>query len=107
MAGALSREPDLSASGLSREWTVRVSRGFRLKKDGRSHRQWDPALLAEFEAAGQVDEFVPSPDNLAVHPGPLAARAAALGIRVWPRVPLSKKAKDPSGSSRGGQVVSR
>lgn len=107
MAGALSREPDLSASGLSREWTVRVSRGFRLKKDGRSHRQWDPALLAEFEAAGQVDEFVPSPDNLAVHPGPLAARAAALGIRVWPRVPLSKKAKDPSGSSRGGGRWSR
>ncbi|MFJ3908942.1 hypothetical protein [Streptomyces vinaceus] len=81
VAGALSREPDLSASSLSRDWTVRVSRDFRLKKDGRSFRQWVPTLLAEFEAAGQVYEFVPSPHNLAVHPGPLADRAAALGIR--------------------------
>lgn len=107
VAGALSREPDLSTSGLSRDWTVRVSRDFRLKKDGRSFRQWVPTLLAEFEAAGQVYEFVPSPHNLAVHAGPWRIGPLLWASGGWPRVPRSKTAEESSGSSPGGQVVSR
>ncbi|MFD9568450.1 hypothetical protein ACFWBI_01255 [Streptomyces sp. NPDC059982] len=82
VAATLGQEPVLSAPGLGREWTVRVDRNFRFKdRDGRGHHEWVPALLAEFEAAGQFYEFVPRPDNLAVHPGPLAGRAGRLGIR--------------------------
>lgn len=79
VAGVLSRQPPLTAPHLTRDWTVRVTSAFRLKR-GKDTR-WLPDLLGRLEAAGHVYEYVPRPDNLSVHPGPLADEARSLGIR--------------------------
>ncbi|MBM9506824.1 hypothetical protein [Actinacidiphila acididurans] len=49
-------------------------------KRGKDTR-WLPDVLGPLEAAGHVYEYAPRPDNLSVHPGPLADEARSLGIR--------------------------
>ena len=81
VAGVLSRRPVLAAPHLARSWSVNVTGSFRLKQEGTRYTEWLPDLLARFEAAGQLYEYVPRPDNLSVHPGPLADAARNMGIR--------------------------
>jgi hypothetical protein len=79
VAGVISGQPTMSAPHLTRDWTVRVTREFRMERG--KGTGWLPELLGRLEEAGHLFEYVPHPDNLSVHPGPLADDARRLGIR--------------------------